>query len=132
MALSVGQNILNHKATIKTNNLFVALYTRLNNKIISVYCYYSVFDIFRPFLVYAFSFLIITKKKKKNLEMTALITAERPFGIYLYPYFESFYKLVIGKRASSFRFESGKTPLSANKEGKQDKMYIYIQLICKQ
>ncbi|KAF1799108.1 fatty acid elongase [Mucor lusitanicus] len=48
--------------------------------------------------------------------MTGLITAERPFGVYLYPYFESFYRLVTGKRALSFRFVSGRTPLSTNKE----------------
>ncbi|CAO0795327.1 unnamed protein product [Mucor circinelloides] len=48
--------------------------------------------------------------------MTGLITAERPFGIYLYPYFESFYRFITGKRASSFRFVSGITPLSTNKE----------------
>ncbi|KAK4515996.1 Pre-mRNA-splicing helicase BRR2 [Mucor velutinosus] len=49
--------------------------------------------------------------------MTGLMTAERPFGIYLYPYFESFYRCVTGKKASSFRFVYGSTPLSTNKEG---------------
>jgi hypothetical protein len=46
-----------------------------------------------------------------------IFTAERPFGIYLYSYFEELYYYFRGEKASAFRFISGLTPLSTNTEG---------------
>lgn len=46
-----------------------------------------------------------------------MITPERPFGIYLYPYFEDLYYSIRGEKVSAFRFLSGLTPLSTSTEG---------------
>jgi hypothetical protein len=46
------------------------------------------------------------------------LSAERPFGIHFYSYFEQLYEWIIGEKTSSFRFVPGKTLLSTNTEGK--------------
>ncbi|KAL7316183.1 Fatty acyl-CoA elongase/Polyunsaturated fatty acid specific elongation enzyme [Mucor circinelloides] len=40
------------------------------------------------------------------------VSAERPFGIYLFDYFDKAYTSVIGKSATEFTFTQGYTPLS--------------------
>jgi fatty acid elongase 3 len=44
------------------------------------------------------------------------ISAERPFGIYLYDYFAKSYELITGNDPSDFQFTSGVTPLSTTGE----------------
>lgn len=51
--------------------------------------------------------------------MSALqFSVERPFGVYLFDYFDQFYTLVVGQSAKDFRFVEGVTPLSTLNEGK--------------
>ncbi|KAJ9083544.1 Fatty acyl-CoA elongase/Polyunsaturated fatty acid specific elongation enzyme [Entomophthora muscae] len=45
-----------------------------------------------------------------------MISADRPFGILLYPYFEKAYEAVVGSPASSFKFVSKDTPFSTDKQ----------------
>lgn len=45
-----------------------------------------------------------------------MISADRPFGILLYPYFEKAYEAVVGSPASSFKFLSEDTPFSTDKQ----------------
>jgi len=41
---------------------------------------------------------------------------DRPFGIYLWPYFDKAFNAVVGYPTDEFRFVSGKTPMSTLKE----------------
>lgn len=45
------------------------------------------------------------------------VSAERPFGIYLFDYFDKAYTSVVGKSATEFTFTQGYTPLSTLPEG---------------
>lgn len=45
-----------------------------------------------------------------------MISADRPFGVHLYPYFEKAYEVVVGQPASSFKYEQNVTLLSTNRE----------------
>lgn len=51
-------------------------------------------------------------------------SAERPFGIELYPIFDKGFQLVTGKPTSEWAFTQGVTPLSTYKEGN-----IYLKII---
>lgn len=44
---------------------------------------------------------------------------ERPFGVYLFDYFNKFYTLIVGSPATEFHFIEGVTPLSTLQEGKK-------------
>jgi len=46
------------------------------------------------------------------------VSAERPFGIYLFDYFDKAYTAVVGKSATEFTFTQGYTPLSTLPEGR--------------
>jgi fatty acid elongase 3 len=45
-----------------------------------------------------------------------LPTLDRPFGVYLWPYFSKGFELFTGYPAEDFRFVPGKTPMSTLKE----------------
>ena len=45
-------------------------------------------------------------------------TIDRPFGIYLWDYFDQAYTAVMGKSANDFVFVEGETPFSTIPEGK--------------
>lgn len=45
------------------------------------------------------------------------VSAERPFGIYLFEYFDRAYTSVVGKSATEFTFTQGYTPFSTLPEG---------------
>lgn len=44
---------------------------------------------------------------------------DRPFGVYLWDYFDQLYTAVVGKSATDFAFVEGETPLSTVPEGKK-------------
>lgn len=44
-------------------------------------------------------------------------SAERPFGVYLFNYFDKAYTSIVGKSATEFTFTQGYTPLSTLPEG---------------
>lgn len=44
---------------------------------------------------------------------------DRPFGVYLWDYFDQLHTAVVGKSASDFAFVEGETPLSTVPEGKK-------------
>lgn len=44
-------------------------------------------------------------------------SVDRPFGVYLYGYFDQLYAAVMGKSADTFAFVEGETPLSTTPEG---------------
>lgn len=46
------------------------------------------------------------------------VSAERPFGVYLFDYFDKAYTSVVGKSATEFTFTQGYTPLSTLPEGR--------------
>lgn len=51
--------------------------------------------------------------------MSALdFSVERPFGFYLFDYFDQLYTIVVGQSAKDFHFVQGVTPLSTLHEGK--------------
>lgn len=45
------------------------------------------------------------------------MSLDQPFGVNLHSYFETAYEAVVGKKASSFRYIQGQTPLSENSTG---------------
>lgn len=45
-------------------------------------------------------------------------SVERPFGIYLFDYFDQLYTAIVGQSAKDFHFVQGVTPLSTLHEGK--------------
>jgi hypothetical protein len=45
-------------------------------------------------------------------------SVERPFGIYLFDYFDQLYTMIVGQSAKDFHFVQGVTPLSTLHEGK--------------
>jgi hypothetical protein len=49
--------------------------------------------------------------------MAVQFSIDRPFGIYLYDYFDKAYTTLIGKSATEFTFVQGYTPLSTLLEG---------------
>lgn len=49
---------------------------------------------------------------------TLEFSAERPFGIYLFDYFDQLYTMIVGQSAKNFHFVQGVTPLSTLHEGK--------------
>lgn len=50
--------------------------------------------------------------------MLSSFSAERPFGVYLFDYFDKAYTSVVGKSATEFTFIQGYTPLSTLPQGK--------------
>lgn len=53
--------------------------------------------------------------------MSALeFSVDRPFGVYLYEYFDKFYSLIVGQSAKDFHFVQGLTPPSTLSEGKEE------------
>lgn len=49
---------------------------------------------------------------------TLNFSVERPFGIYLFDYFDQLYTAIVGQPAKEFHFVQGITPLSTLHEGK--------------
>lgn len=49
--------------------------------------------------------------------MSVQFSIDRPFGVYLYDYFDKAYTSLIGKSATEFTFVQGYTPLSTSPEG---------------
>lgn len=48
-----------------------------------------------------------------------MVSVERPFGIYLFNYFDKAYTAIVGQSATEFQFQQGTTPLSTLPEGTQ-------------
>ena len=44
---------------------------------------------------------------------------DRPFGVYLWDYFDQLYTAAVGKSATDFAFVEGETPLSTVPEGNE-------------
>lgn len=66
-----------------------------------------------------FSFFIINQLQPEGKQMSTLnFSVERPFGIYLFDYFDQLYTAIVGQSAKEFHFVQGITPLSTLHEGK--------------
>lgn len=56
-------------------------------------------------------------------------TADRPFGVHLWPYFNKAFEAIIGYPADDFRFVAGKTPISTLKETSIFILIYYITIL---
>lgn len=69
-----------------------------------------------PFSLFSFSFPL----SSLSHPMSAIqFSVDRPFGVYLYDYFDMVYTAIVGKSANDFAFVEGETPLSTTPQGRE-------------
>lgn len=82
-----------------------------------------------PFSLFSFSFPL----SSLSHPMSAIqFSVDRPFGVYLYDYFDMVYTAIVGKSANDFAFVEGETPLSTTPQGRepivQDMTWIDVHI----